>query len=103
LALAVVAGHIDVVKVLLEAGARLGPEKIMFLMMSATMLFDDLSMAEVLIQAGVNLNAMNEAGDMVLHYPFASPRMLRLLLKAGAKVDSVNLNGQTPLAKVVVG
>lgn len=70
-------------------------------MMSWTVYNDDLITAETLIKAGVNLNATDRSGDTVLHNPFISPAMARLLLKAGAKVDSINLNRETPLAKVL--
>ncbi|MFM6155603.1 MAG: ankyrin repeat domain-containing protein, partial [Sphaerospermopsis kisseleviana] len=58
------------------------------------------SLAERLIQTGVNVNTQDKKGDTPLHYLGKSQKNARLLLSKGAKVNVRNQNGNTPLHNV---
>jgi hypothetical protein len=58
----------------------------------------------ILLDAGVDINAANEAGDTALHLA-AGRRLVAVvgfLLEKGAKVDAVNKKGQTALAMTAI-
>ncbi|MEA5582008.1 ankyrin repeat domain-containing protein [Nodularia harveyana UHCC-0300] len=64
------------------------------------LLSTDESLAERLIQTGVNVNAKDGKGDTPLHYLGKSEKNARLLLSRGAKVNVRNRRGNTPLHNV---
>jgi len=49
------------------------------------------------LDKGVDINAVNAAGDTAVHSALGSPAIVRYLAEHGAKVDVKNKQGRTPL------
>jgi ankyrin repeat protein len=76
---------------------------------------DDVTLAKLLLSKGANVNAANTFGGTVkigpialVHLtplmwaaPHSSPRMVKTLLDAGAKVNETDVRGMTPLMLAV--
>jgi ankyrin repeat protein len=67
--------------------------------------WNDLRAAEMLINAGADLNLIIEDGDTVLHraVSFGHADLVELLFEQGAAVDIRNNDGATPLDIAVSG
>lgn len=57
----------------------------------------DATLAQRLIEKGVNVNARDSEGDSPLHYVGASVENTRSLLERGAQINARNRRGTTPL------
>ena len=64
-----------------------------------------LDAVQVALDAGGNVNAVDETGSTALHYVADKgfPRVVELLVEHGAELNVVNYRGQTPLAVVMRG
>ena len=95
-------GHLDVVKVLVRAGAKLeatnSSDGVTALMWAAGEGKDDC--VEFLLGAGADVHAANELGDTALHRAarWGQLQCARLLVGAGADAAKRNMAGQTALA-----
>jgi ankyrin repeat protein len=49
------------------------------------------------LEAGVDVNAINAAGDTAVHARLGSPAIVRFLAEHPAKLDVTNRQGHTPL------
>jgi ankyrin repeat protein len=108
-------GDLDVVELLVGSGAdvheknsyRNTPLHCAVISSESDNTEDDkvIGIAGFLIQKGADVNAMNRDGNMPLHcilcdlhYEFSRKlELIKLLLKAGAKIDMKNKAGRTPL------
>lgn len=102
-------GFIDVVKILLNAGADVNAKKRddhMTALLGAV-LSGQISIAESLIAAGADVNAANNSGATPLILAAAHPdgaTMVRLLLNAGADTNATaGTNNMTALGIAKVG
>ena len=64
-----------------------------------------LDAVRVALEAGADVNAVDETGNTALHYVADKgfPRVVELLAEHGAGVNTANYRGQTPLAIVMRG
>ena len=96
-------GFLDVVRTLLDLGVPVDepdPSGITPLARAATS--NDIDIATLLIQRGADVNKVDKYGYSPIMYAasvdYGDSRMIGLLLKAGARLDTVSKNGQTALA-----
>ena len=93
------AGHLDVVRVLLEHGADpngLGPNKDSALERACQN--DKIAVARLLLERGASVDSCNSRTRKTpLHHAWANSTMTRLLLAYGAKFDRKDATGSTPL------
>eukprot|EP00056_Hartaetosiga_gracilis_P009559 m.137681 g.137681 ORF g.137681 m.137681 type:complete len:277 (+) comp13149_c0_seq10:527-1357(+) len=91
-------GHLEVVKVLVSAGADVNkiPERGRTAVLEAST-YGHFDIVEVLLGNGADLHAKLE-GNTVLHYA-DNADVMRLLLSKGANPNAVNDNGQTPFQR----
>jgi len=101
LALAVKSGELEMVKLLLDHGAKpgfkYGPNGLGPLHLAAASLVS-LEIAELLLSYGLDVNATASDGSCPLHHAAAngSLPMVELLLKKGASSDVLDGKGRTP-------
>jgi ankyrin repeat protein len=58
---------------------------------------DALAALEICLAQGLDINAVNTAGDTALHSALGSPRIIRFLAERGARLDAKDKRGRTPL------
>jgi ankyrin repeat protein len=51
----------------------------------------------ICLDHGVDINAVNDAGETAVYAAIGSPALIRFLAQHGAKLDVKNNKGQTPL------
>lgn len=106
LIVATVKGHVGIVELLLDAGAD--PDTTYNYKTPLMFLVSDLvlrgsvivEMAQLLIEAGADVDVRDLGGDTVLMYAVTGgdhPEVVRLLLEAGAEVNAKNNKGYTAL------
>ena len=86
-------GHIDVLRLLLRAGAQVNPpERYSHTALRAAAIFGHADAARTLLDAGADPNHPSTAGKTPLMGACMNgfPRLAKLLLDAGAKVDTAN-------------
>ena len=93
--------HIDVVKLLIEAGADVNiKDKISYtaLLIASTNGYTEI--VKLLINAGADVNARDMWGGTILMYAsnYGYPRIVKLLIDAGADVNAKDKEGVTALA-----
>lgn len=101
--LALLSGHFDIVKLLIEKGAKIELKHCMELINNHRP-NQVKELLEELIKTGIDLSQrLNNDGDTLLHYAckngFGS--MVTLLMEKGMKIDAVNASGLTPLSLAV--
>ena len=93
------AGHLDIVRVLLEHGADpngLGPFEDGAL--ERACLSDKIAVARLLLERGASVDSCNSRTRTTpLHHARANATMTRLLLAYGARFDRKDMAGSTPL------
>jgi len=94
------AGHVDVVRRLLELGADIegktpGGYSALFLAAG----FNRLDVAKVLLKEGASLDTRSDNGDTPLHNAakYAHSDVIELFLRYDADLEARNLSGRTPL------
>jgi uncharacterized protein len=92
-------GHEEVVKLLLENHALVdardsdGATPLMYA--------PSVYIAELLLHAGADINAVDMSGDSVLHYELWHPNVIQSLLKAGANINAIDHKGRTVLSHAI--
>lgn len=100
---AVEEGRTDITEILLKAGAD--PNQSVYINRTAlteAVSRDDLALVDCLLQNGADPNQPDACGPP-LHYASrgASPEIIKLLLRYGAKVNALDRNGRTALSEAV--
>ena len=95
-------GHVNVVRVLVEAGAKLeatSPNGVTALMYAA--MYGKADCAEALLEWGADKDAADEYGDTALHRAAINGKLecARLLRRHGANLEAKNKRGDTALVQ----
>ena len=92
-------GRIADLKLLIEAGVRIGTSDQMPLALHAAIRQGKLANARLLIKAGAVFAAQGDEGNTSLHYAAISgnPNVIRLLLRVGHPTDTRNYEGFLPV------
>lgn len=91
---------VDVVQVLLDAGADLKQKTVLgYPLIRTAAEFASLEMVQFLIERGVNVNEVASDQRTAVHFAVLKRRgkILTALLEAGAQPNTLNIDGQTPL------
>ncbi|GMH36847.1 hypothetical protein BSKO_04720 [Bryopsis sp. KO-2023] len=93
-------GHVEIVKILIEAGANIFARAAYGLStLHIAVTYGQLNVIKVLIEAGANANARDNKDDTSLHSAAyaGSPELVQFLLENGAEIDARNKFGSTPI------
>jgi ankyrin repeat protein len=97
--IAVQTGKINIVQLLIDAGANLNAtNRLEDTALHKAVFTEDLPAAKVLLKAGAKVNVKNNWNQTPLHFAtiIGNPQIVKLLLNAGADKNAINKSGKTP-------
>lgn len=98
LTLACMNGHELVVKMLIDAGARMDNVDCVYPPLHSACFAGEVTVVKMLVLAGANINMMDRAGETALHYAAfrGFEDIVQLLLSRGAALDLPDKQGRLP-------
>lgn len=96
---AIMCGHLDIVKLLVERGAYIGPDKAWRTPLHWPGGKNEVEIAKFLLEKGVNIHEADEKGMTALHFAasYNAPKLVQFLILKNSNINAKDVDGWTPL------